>query len=51
MNTGGTADITPESLNYKMQKQEILKGLKDTYSTTKFTSKVVTKVEDVNKGQ
>ena len=27
-----TAEVTPESMNYKLQKQEILKGLKDTFS-------------------
>ena len=39
--TTATAEVTPESLNYKMQKNEILKGLKDTFAATnsKFTTK------------
>jgi len=38
MMSTATAEVTPESLNYKMQKNEILKGLKETY-TNKFSSK------------
>lgn len=37
LNTGTTNEVTPESLNYKMQKNEILKGLKDTF-TNKFST-------------
>jgi len=40
-----TAEVTPESLNYKTQKQEILQGLKDTFGkgmySTRFVSETV----------